>query len=257
MIRNGLHAIQEDYSILGSARFAPYGPGAGLRTRSAWMAGFAALALALAGCGGEAESREDVEGEAVAEEMGGEVGESPRATAAEPVRALPAGTSLTFEVLEEVSTSSHRAGDTFALRLVQPVEGSGGLRLESGTRAQGIVTNVQRSGSPDEEAVLGVRIESVQVNGRSRALNGSVTRADVEAGAGDSRTRSAAKVATGAAAGAVIGQILGRDTRSTVTGAAAGAVAGLGVALTTRGGDAVLPEGARVTVRLDDTLAVE
>jgi hypothetical protein len=209
-----------------------------------------ALAL-LVGCGGDAESSDDMQGSAAAG------GDRPvAATPAPPVRGLPSGTVLTFEVTENVSTSSHAAGDGFTLRLVSPAQGQGGLTLESGTEARGVVTDARPSRSNDEEALLAVRIESVRIDGRARALNGTVQSTEVRADSGDSGTRSAAKVATGAAAGAIIGQVLGRDTRSTVQGAAAGAVAGLGIALTTRDGHATLPVGSLVTVRLQDALVV-
>ncbi len=214
--------------------------------------------LLATGCG-DAESAEDLEGEAAEETVTQDQATAPEARDSQPEpepRAIAAGTSLHFEVAEDVSTATHQAGDTFALRLVAPVTGSGGLVLSEGTRARGLVTDARQSEGPEDEAVLAVRLESVQVDGRTRALNGTVVDADPEAGTADSRTRSAAKVATGAAAGALVGQILGGDTRSTVRGAAAGAVAGLGVALTTRDGHAVLPEGATVDVRLDDSLVV-
>lgn len=204
----------------------------------------------------DAESMEDVEGEELVESEAREARGSAAATEAAPLRALEAGSRLVFEVTDPVSTQTHDAGDVVRLRLAQEVTGSGGLALPSGTPARGVVTASEPSDGADDEAVLAIRIESVRVDGRDRALNGEVVAAEIDTEARDSRTRSAAKVATGAAAGAIIGQVLGRDTRSTVGGAAVGAAAGLGVALSTRGGHAVLPEGSLVTVRLDDALVV-
>lgn len=225
-----------------------------------------ALAVLAVGCGGDAESRElpdegsidgiqmeGVEGEV--RETGAWVERAP-APLPEPVRAFPSGTRLTFEMTRSVSTASHSAGDTFELRLVDEVRGAGGAFLPAGTRARGVVMEAQPSRDVSQEAVLAVRIQSVDVNGTLRDLPGTVESASIQASTGDSGTRSAAKVATGAAAGAVLGQVLGRDTRSTVTGAAAGAAAGVGVALTTREGHATLEEGARVTVRLDRDLVL-
>ncbi len=222
--------------------------------------GGVSLALVLAGglltgCGDEAESREDVEGQPLSEEVG-EAGEE-AAQPAEAIRALSAGTTLSFVVTEAVSTSSHRSGDPVRLELEESVSGSGGLDLPAGTRARGIVTTSRASEGPEDEALLAIRVEAIHLNGRTRALNGSVIEARTESSTRDSGTRSAAKVATGAAAGALVGQILGGDTRSTVGGAAAGTVAGLGVALSTRDGHAVLPEGSRVRIRLNDDLVMQ
>jgi len=220
-----------------------------------------ALVLAgglLTGCGDEAESREDRDGQSLTEEAA-ERGEAaaPATQSAEAIRALSAGTTLSFVVTDEVSTSTSRSGDPVRLELAESVSGSGGLDLPAGTRAQGIVTTSRASEGPEDEAILAIRVEAIHLNGRTRALNGSVIEARTESSARDSGTRSAAKVATGTAAGALVGQILGGDTRSTVGGAAAGTVAGLGVALSTRDGHAVLPEGSLVRVRLNDDLVMQ
>lgn len=231
------------------------------------VAVLAVMGFSMGACA-DLESRDDEESEALAEEATDRTGEA-RATrgtatrgtedarATEAVlRAVPADARLVFEVRETLSTSSHEVGDVFALRLTEDVRGSGGLVLPAGTPARGVVTAAETSEGPEDEAVLGVRIESIRIDGRDRALNGRVESAEVEAAARDSGARSVAKVATGAAAGAILGQILGRDTRSTVSGAAVGAAAGLGVALTTRDGHATLHEGTLVTVRLEDALVV-
>lgn len=216
---------------------------------------FAAVGALVAGCGETDGSEEAANGEPdTALDNGAE--EEASSQAEEPLVAIPAGTRLVFEVGEDVSTDSHDRGESFTLRLAEPVQGTSGLSVEAGNPARGTVTVSTPSSDSEEEAVLAVQVESLRIDGRERALNGVVEEADTDAAAGDSGARSAAKVATGAAAGAIIGQVLGRDTRSTVQGAAAGAVAGLGVALTTRDGHAVLPEGSLVTVRLEDALVV-
>lgn len=221
------------------------------------------LITMVAGCGGDAESREipdegSVDGIHLEERMlgvGAGRGVDP-APLPEPVRAFPSGSRLTFEMIRSISTSSHSAGDTFELRLVDDIRGAGGAFLPTGTRARGVIMESEPSRDASREALLAVRVQSVDVNGTMRDLPGTVESVSTRASARDSRTRSAAKVATGAAAGAVLGQILGRDTRSTVTGAAAGAAAGVGLALTTWEGHATLEEGARVTVRLDQDLVL-
>ncbi len=209
------------------------------------------LAVSVAACGGDSDAADEPGDERWADEEWS--GEAPRDAA---IPAIPAGTTLTFEVEEDVSTATHEAGQRFNLRLVSGVDGVHGATIPAGATARGIVTESQRSSGADSEAVLGVRIASVQVNGGYRDIAGTVQSTDLETAARDSGQRSAAKVATGAAAGAIIGQIIGRDTRSTVTGAAVGAAAGLGIALTTRDGHAVLPRGAMVVVRLDEPLVV-
>jgi hypothetical protein len=225
-----------------------------------------ALVTALAACGGDAESREDLESQALADSAvvqatpsapapAARVAPTPppeRTAPAVQVRAIPAGTLLTFEVRETVSTSSHDAGDTFPLVLVDAVTGAAGAILPAGTPARGMVTDAHASTGPDDASVLGIRIASVEAGGSQRALVSQTQSADISTSTRDSGTRTAATIATGAAAGAIIGQILGRDTRGTVTGAAIGTAVGVGVALTTRGGHAELPVGSRIIVRLSE-----
>lgn len=217
----------------------------------------------VTGCGGDAESRvvpDEVSVDGVHLEEGLQGVHTGRgvdpAPLPEPARAFPSGSRLTFEMTRSISTSSHSAGDTFELRLVDDIRGAGGAFLPTGTRARGVIMESEPSRDASREAVLAVRVQSVDVNGTMRDLPGTVESVSLRTSAGDSRTRSGAKVATGAAAGAVLGQVLGRETRSTVKGAAAGAAAGVGVALTTREGHATLEEGARVTVRLDQDLVL-
>jgi hypothetical protein len=69
-----------------------------------------ALVTTLAACGADAESSEDRSSQPVPEAV------SSRAAAPAKVTAIPAGTVLTFEVRESVSTSSHAAGDEFSRR---------------------------------------------------------------------------------------------------------------------------------------------
>jgi hypothetical protein len=221
--------------------------------------------LALAGCGADAESREDA---GSAAQNGEADAPSPattpapranalapvRATQPEPVRAIQAGTLLTFEVRENVSTSSNRAGDTFSLVLVEAVTGPGGASLPAGASARGLVTESRSSTGPTDPSLLGLRVTSVEVAGAQRPIAGETRSATIENSSRDSGTRTAATVATGAAAGAIVGQILGRDTRSTAAGAAVGAAVGVGVALTTRGGHAEFPTGSRIVVRLSQDL---
>lgn len=220
--------------------------------------------FSLAACGPDA--GQDMEGEGFFDEPMTEDARTddartdadwPRESPEQPAGSvIPAGETLIFEVAETVSTQDNDEGDTFTLRLVADVQGTNGARLVEGTEARGVVALAEESTGPEDEAALVVAVEAVQVNGEERPLVGEVESATTETATRDSGARTAATIATGAAAGAVIGQILGGDTRSTLQGAIAGGVAGAGIAITTRDGHAVLPEGSMVTVRLEEPLPV-
>ena len=218
------------------------------------------LVATLGACGTDAESREDLDGVAAERDVPSEPvrtgpAQSERATPpAQPARAIPAGTVLTFEVREDISTSSHAPGDEFTLTLVDAVSGPAGAVLAAGTPARGLVTEAHASSGPDDESLLVVQVASIEAAGSQRAIDGQIQSTDIESSTRDSGARTAATIATGAAAGAVIGQVLGQDTRSTVTGAAVGTAVGVVVALRTRGGDATLGQGSRIVVQLDRDL---
>jgi hypothetical protein len=198
-----------------------------------------AFVTALAACGGDAESREDLDSQALADSAAAATSRTapaatPRAAPAQPVRAIQAGTTLTFEVRENVSTSSHDAGDTFSLVLVDAVTGAAGASLPAGAAARGVVTGSHSSTGPNDESILGIRVGSVEAAGSQRPISGEAQSADVVSSTRDSGTRTAATIATGAAA--------------------VGTAVGVGVALTTRGGHAELPVGSRIVVRLSQDL---
>lgn len=254
---------------------------------------FLLAGLAVAACGGDAESAADADSEPMQEEVTEaevrEPGVEPDPAPAEPAPttrdpaaapppssepasspapaedpapaeeeveeepvAVPAGARVHTLVDETISTRTHETDDPFQVRVTEDVlDAEGMILVPEGALLEGRVMEARGSTSSDEEAVLVLGFESLVIDGRSYPFHGTVVETELEAGAGDSGARSAAKVATGAAAGAILGQILGGDTRSTVAGAAVGAAAGAGVALTTREGHAVLPEGSRMIVQVD------
>ncbi|TVP76639.1 MAG: hypothetical protein EA352_05375 [Gemmatimonadales bacterium] len=175
----------------------------------------------------------------------------------EPVVSIPVGTRMESTVAAEVSTRTHEVGDRVrAVLSTDVVASDGSVVAPRGSHILGEVTRSERSRDSDTDAVLMLTFHTLEVGERHIPIRASIVDVDLEAGAGDSGTRTAAKIATGAAAGAIAGRILGGDRRSTAAGAAAGAAAGTGIALTTREGHAVLPEGAVVTVQIDEAAVV-
>lgn len=221
----------------------------------------ALVGLGSAACG-DAESREAPadEAEAAAEAATPDAAPSSEtrdaAPADEPAAPMmvPAGTSMTFTVDEEISTSSYAVGDRFLGTLTAPVSGAGGdILLEAGTPSQWVVT---QSTTEDGQALLAFALESIDVDGEWVPVTATVAEANLNTDTPDSGGETAAKIGVGAAAGAIIGQILGQDTQSTLTGAGVGAAVGTAVALATRGGSVTLPAGSALTVQLDEPLPV-
>lgn len=200
----------------------------------------AIVGLGLSACS-EAESRNAPEGESAVEQ-------------APEVTTVAAGTSMTFTVDRTVSTDTDEKGAYFTATLQSPVIGSDGSPIiPAGAVSRWMVTE---SSTQDGRSVLGVRLESIRVDGEPVSVESTVTDATIDTDNPDSDGETAAKIGVGAAAGALIGQIIGRDTESTLAGAGVGAAVGTAVALSTRGGSATLPAGSRLVVQLDEPLTL-
>jgi len=203
-------------------------------------AGSVALALAvLAGCS-SAESSE--------------AGSGQTAASGEAAAQVPAGTTMTFAVDQTVSTDQNAVGDHFTATLRSDVTDSDGNDvIAQGTPSRWVVT---RSSTEGDQTLLAVQLDAIRVGGEWTPVEGTVTQADVDVDPSDTGGETAAKIGVGAAAGAIVGQILGKDTESTLAGAGVGAAVGTAVALTTRSGNATLPAGSTITVRLDQPLVL-
>jgi len=172
--------------------------------------------------------------------------------AAEPAF-IAAGTTLTFAMEAPISTDKNKAGDMFSAKLVADVLSEDGrVLLPMGAVLLGRVTESVESPSADQPAMLRLAVESIEARGSAYSVVGEIEQVQMQAEARDSNRRTAATAAAGAAAGAVLGRITGR----TKTGAVAGAAAGVAVALATRDGQATIPSGAQLTVRLSERLII-
>ena len=166
---------------------------------------------------------------------------------------LPAGATLTFAIVDEISTKSAKVGDPFSARLVSDFTNEGGeALLLAGAVLHGTVAESIESARNEEPAVIRLAVESVETSSGTLTLAADVEELQIETDARDTNRLSAGKVAAGAAAGAIIGKIAG----GTKTGAAVGGAGGAALAIATRDGHATIRAGARLVVRLTDRLSI-
>jgi hypothetical protein len=78
---------------------------------------------------------------------------------------LPAGTVVMIEMAEPVSTKTHKPGDTFAIRLAEPVVVSGQLVLRAGTTGIGEVVESAKPGMGGKGAKLILAARSLTAPG--------------------------------------------------------------------------------------------
>jgi hypothetical protein len=166
------------------------------------------------------------------------------------------GTLMAFTVSQTISTDKQKAGDRFTATLVDPVlDAAGAEILAAGTVGQWVITESTEKNA-EGQAVLAVALEMLDVGGDWHPVVATVTDLALKTDNPDSKTESAAKIGIGAAAGALAGRILGGSRDATLKGAGAGAAVGTVVALATRGGSAAIQQGSRITVSLDQQLAL-
>jgi hypothetical protein len=172
------------------------------------------------------------------------------------VGTIASGTSIGLRSNARVCTNTYTPGQTFTATVADAVTGSNGATIPAGSTVTLEVTNVKRSENANDKIVMEFAVKSVNVGGRTYAVNGSVTDAQVDRVRSSTRSDDTKKVVGGAVLGAIAGQIMGRSTKSTVIGAAAGAAAGAGAAAVTGNYDGCVPDGGNIVVTLNSPLQV-
>ena len=167
---------------------------------------------------------------------------------------VPAGTQLVVELADGVSSTNSQLGDIFSARVVEPVSMNGEVVIEAGSQVTGRVTQAVRSKKIGGRARLGLEFTGLELpSGEASTISGAFYRE------GKSQTKKDAATIGGAAAGgAILGRVIGHDrgkeADGTAVGAIVGAAVGTGIAASNRGQDIVLPEGTRLSIRLDAPL---
>ena len=169
---------------------------------------------------------------------------------------IASGTAVSLSSSTRVCTNTHKVGDRFTATVRQSITGSNGAVIPAGATATVEVTSLRRSNNVNDPIVVGVAIRSISFGGRTYAVSGTTSDAQVDRVRSSTTGKDVRKVATGAAIGAIAGQILGRDTRATVTGAAAGAAVGAGAAVATANYEGCIPTGGAITISLNDSVQV-
>jgi len=165
---------------------------------------------------------------------------------------VPAGTELSIELLNDLSSETATTETPVRGRLRRAIEVEGRTAIPAGATLSGVVTDVVRPGRVKGRAALSLRFTNVTVDGERSAIStGPIT---VE-GEGDVKS-DATKIGVGAGVGAVVGGILGGGDGA-AKGAAIGGAAGTGAVLATRGKDVVLASGTTLSTTLSAAKTVE
>jgi hypothetical protein len=157
-------------------------------------------------------------------------------------QSIPAGTKITVRSGTEISSASAKVGEQWNGVLARDLVVGGKTVAAKGAPVSGRVTLAKSSGRLHAPGQLSVRLSSVQVGGKSVAVQSS----SYHVAGKDQEKSSLIKGGGGLAAGALIGAIAGGGKGAAI-GALAGGAAGTGVAAATGKREAVIPAESAIT----------
>ncbi len=133
---------------------------------------------------------------------------------------IPEGSDFRVRLDDTVDTRRNRPGDKFNAVLLKPVEVDGVAAIPGGTRFTGHLVDAKPSGRVRGRAVLSLRLDSFELNGRTyRVMTSRVIRSS-----GNHKKGNWIAIGGGAGTGAAFGAIAGPG--GALIGAGAGAAAG-------------------------------
>jgi hypothetical protein len=130
---------------------------------------------------------------------------------------------------------------------------AGRTAIAAGVRLEGTVVLVERGGRFKNRPRLGLQFDRMILADGTRVS----IKTDTIFREGDSPAADAtARVGTGAVAGAILGAVIG-GKKGAAIGTAAGVAGGVATVMRSEQGEASLPGGAPLTVRLTDEVAIQ
>jgi hypothetical protein len=159
---------------------------------------------------------------------------------------VPAGTSLDVTLGTRLSSESASVGDAWTGSVVNGRDG-----IPAGSEVRGMVSAV-RAAQKGGRALLGLRLTSILVAGRSYRVGGSME----SVVAGSPRARNLGAIGAATVAGAVIGHAVGGSGKGTIIGGLLGGGAATGAVSQTKGWQVVLKSGTPLTFTTNEAVAV-
>ena len=186
-----------------------------------------------------------------------------------PAAEIPGGTHVLLKMVNSINTRTARDGDQVYLQTASPIAGDGRILVPPGTYVQGTVSHVKRSGKVAGRAELGIRLETLTVDGKSLKISPRLTSVDSqETGQhveekenivkqGSDYGNDAKQIAILAGSGAGIGGIADRSWKGAGIGAGIGGAVGVANTLLTRGKEVELRQGTTLDVVFDRAITIE
>jgi hypothetical protein len=162
---------------------------------------------------------------------------------------IPTGTPIRVRLNETLDTRRNRSGDRFTASLVEPVEESGRVVVPRGTVFSGHVTIAAPSGRMKGRAIMGLTLDSFEVNGaRYPVVTSKASRVSAR-----HKKRNLVLIGGGSGLGALIGGLAGGG-KGALIGAGAGAAAGTAGAAATGKEQVAIPAETLLTFKLEENV---
>jgi len=181
----------------------------------------------------------------------------PAATPAAPSpRTLAAGTLIEAAISDSINSRHDKPGKTVTAAVARDVKDHAGrVVIPAGSVVTLTVTDLAPAKSKSAaDGKLALHATSVNVKGRTYALDADVDPVAHELKGRGVTAGEAEKVGVGTAIGAIGGRIIGGNTKGAVIGGIVGAGAGTAVAVQTASRDVVVRPGTPVKITLRGTL---
>ena len=162
-------------------------------------------------------------------------GPSPSLAASQPQPALdvvriPSGTLFRVRLEQSLDTRRNRAGDRFSASLTRSIVIGGAKVVPRGAQCAGHLVEVRPSGRFKGRALLALRLDSFELNGRRYAIRTG----EIALRSGGHKKRNLLLIGGGAGAGSAIGAVAGGAAGALIGAGAGGAAGTVGAGITGR-----------------------
>lgn len=176
----------------------------------------------------------------------------PRPAPAPAPRGLPAGTQITANAADTLTSRHNKVGEPAMAVIMEDINGEDGrVVVPSGAVLLGTITDLAPAETPGGQGRMIITFNRVEFGGNSYAVTARTDSMATHMKGRGVTAGDAAKVGAGAVVGAIAGRVIGGNARGTAVGAAAGAAAGVGIAAATRDVDILLDAGAAIFLALE------
>jgi hypothetical protein len=173
-------------------------------------------------------------------------------------KVVAAGTVLATSIDAEINSKVNKAGESVTTTVKSDIaDASGRVLIPAGAKISLTISEIHESENKgDKTGKLTLTPQTVEINGQSYAVAGSVVALDRYLKDRPTNAGDVAKVGAGTAIGAVAGRVIGGNTKGAVIGGIIGGAVGTQRAIQTQDRDVVVPAGSRVQLTLSQELAL-